>query len=221
MPMLRAPNLPLLVLAALVLAAPAAAQQTPAPPAGQPSATASDSAPLPAEFVRRRQAGRGWFATREQIARRHPAGTLNIFSAASGVRLVSDGSGGMRVQMARSGHAGRDLPSTVSSNRGMLPEDGRGRPDDGEPRAVATGTARTPVGTPASGDDDECRVQYFRNGVRFIPERESYISRDIPVASVEAVEIYRTPTETPPELRVAGADCGVIVIWTSAPAIGG
>src|SRR4051812_18740787 len=202
MPMLRACHAPLLLLAALMPAAPAGAQQTPAPPLAQPAATASDSAPLPADFARRRQGGRGWFATREQIARRHPAGTLNIFSAASGVRLVSDGSGGMRGQMARSGHAGRDLPSTVSSNRGMLSEDGRGRPGDGEPRAVATGTARTPVGTPATGDDDECRVQYFRNGARFIPERESYISRDIPVASVEAVEIYRTPTETPPELRV-------------------
>jgi hypothetical protein len=40
------------------------------------------------------------------------------------------------------------------------------------------------------------------------------------VESVEAVEVYRSKSETPPQFRVPGADCGVIVIGTGTPAAG-
>lgn len=209
-------RIPLLVLAVTCSAAAVVAQGGPPAPATTPGASAAaDSVVLPADFVRRRQAGRGYFATRQQIARRHPAATLNVFAAAPGVRLVSDGAGGMRVQMSRGSHPNRELPATVSPNRGLAMDDGRGRPDDGEPRMTPSGTARTPDGAGGSEPGEECRVQYYRNGARYLPERESHISRDIPVATVEAVEVYRSASETPPELRGAGADCGVIVVWTA------
>ncbi len=206
----------LLLLATLPLAAPLRAQST--APAEGASATPA-AVPLPPDFVRRREARRGWFATREQIARRHPAATLQVFTAAPGVRLVPDGLGGMRVQMTRRASAGRELPATFSTNRGLAASGGPGEEDD---KMTAAGTARTSDGALQGGDagSDECRVQWYRNGARFFPERESHVSRDIPVESVEAVEVYRSANETPVELRGAGADCGVIVIWTSAPAAG-
>lgn len=210
------PRVPLLLLAIMCFPAPAAAQGTPPAPVTTPAASAAaDSVVLPADFVRRRQAGRGYFATREQIARRHPAATLNVFAAAPGVRLVPDGAGGMRVQMSRGAHPNRELPATVSPNRGLAMDDGRGRSDDGEPRMTPAGTARTPEGAAGGEGGEECRVQYYRNGLRYLPDRESHVSRDIPVATVEAVEVYRTAAETPPEFRGAGADCGVIVVWTA------
>jgi|GEM_PF-4112881 len=203
-----------LLFAALCAAVPVAAQ-TAAPPPADSGASAS-AAPLPTDFVRRRQAGHGVFLTREQIARRHPSAALNVFAAASGVRLVPDGSGGMRVQMAsRPSGQNRDLPSTFSENRGISPPVGHGGGEDD--KMATAGTARTNEGAASGGPAaDGCRVQYYRNGLRYFPDRESRISRDIPVASIVAVEIYRTPAETPPELRGADAECGVIVIWTDA-----
>jgi len=207
---------PLLLLGALAAAAPARAQNTAPPPADGATAGAAPAV-LPADFVRRRQAGHGAFLTREQIARRHPAATLNVFTAASGVRLVPDGSGGMRVQMTRRpAPQNRDLPSTFSENRGISPSVGHGSEEE---KMTPGGTARTNEGAAAAPSaDDACRVQYYRNGLRYFPDRESRISRDIPVASVVAVEVYRTRSETPAELAGAETDCGVIVIWTDAPA---
>jgi hypothetical protein len=133
------------------------------------------------------------------------------------VRLVPDGSGGMRVQMTRRpAPQNRDLPSTFSENRGISPTVGHGSEEE---KMTPGGTARTnegAAGAPSSAD--ACRVQYYRNGLRYFPDRESRISRDIPVASIVAVEVYRTRAETPAELAGAEADCGVIVIWTDAPA---
>jgi hypothetical protein len=207
---------PLLLLGALVAAAPARAQDA-APPRADSATAAATPVVLPADFVRRRQAGRGAFLTREQIARRHPSATLNVFTAASGVRLVPDGSGGMRVQMTRRpAPQNRDLPSTFSENRGVSPTMGGGSEEE---KMIPAGTARTNEGAAgASSPGDDCRVQYYRNGLRYFPDRESRISREIPVASVVAVEVYRTRAETPAELAGAGTDCGVIVIWTDAPA---
>ena len=207
---------PLLLLGALGAAAPLRAQDAAPPPADGMTAAAAPAV-LPADFVRRRQAGHGAFLTRAEIARRHPSATLNVFTAASGVRLVPDGSGGMRVQMTRRpAPQNRDLPSTFSENRGISPTVGHGSEEE---TMTPGGTARTNEGAAAAPSSaDACRVQYYRNGLRYFPDRESRISREIPVGSIVAVEVYRTRSETPAELAGAEADCGVIVIWTDAPA---
>ncbi|HEX8243364.1 MAG TPA: hypothetical protein VF541_07705 [Longimicrobium sp.] len=221
MPIPRLRNLPLYLAAALAIAAPVEAQ-TSTPPAGT-VAPAPAAEVLPSDFLRRRRAGRGYFATREQISRRHPATTQAVFAAASGVRLVPDDAGGMRVQMTQRmpTRNSRDLPSTFSENRGVSPSMGHTGEDEDDRTPPPAGTARTNEGAiRETGSGEECRVQYYRNGVRYLPDRESQVSRDIPVAEVQAVEIYRNRNETPTEFRGAGAECGVIVIWTASPAAG-
>jgi hypothetical protein len=36
----------------------------------------------------------------------------------------------------------------------------------------------------------------------------------VPILSVAAVEVYPSLAGVPPEFRVAGAECGVILVWT-------
>ncbi|HEX5521223.1 MAG TPA: TonB-dependent receptor [Longimicrobiaceae bacterium] len=55
-----------------------------------------------------------------------------------------------------------------------------------------------------------CPILYYVDGV---PAR-GYNIDDMPARDVEALEIYRGPSQVPVEFDRAGAMCGLIVIWT-------
>lgn len=60
-----------------------------------------------------------------------------------------------------------------------------------------------------------CRVTYYVDG-SYVPPGTFHMD-DISPMQIEAVEVYRGPSETPPKLRQRDTACGVIVIWTRAP----
>ncbi|HEX8905419.1 MAG TPA: hypothetical protein VF771_11280, partial [Longimicrobiaceae bacterium] len=55
-----------------------------------------------------------------------------------------------------------------------------------------------------------CVAQLYVDGVF----RPGEISEEVQPAEVEAVEIYRTAAEVPPEFRREGSACGAILVWT-------
>jgi hypothetical protein len=66
----------------------------------------------------------------------------------------------------------------------------------------------------ASGARD-CPPDFWIDGVR----AQFFSVDDMPVADIEALEIYRGPSGVPPEYnaRLGNPGCGAIVIWTRVP----
>jgi hypothetical protein len=61
-----------------------------------------------------------------------------------------------------------------------------------------------------SGGGD-CPPHHYIDGM-FVRNLE--LDLDISVANIEALEVYRGPSETPSQYRRPDSDCGVILIWT-------
>ena len=61
----------------------------------------------------------------------------------------------------------------------------------------------------------ECRVTYYLDG-NFIAGGTFHLD-DVSPLSIEGLEIYRGPAETPPRFRQRDTACGVIAIWTRDP----
>lgn len=68
---------------------------------------------------------------------------------------------------------------------------------------------------------DRCPMQLYMDGIK-IYEPRSGAGRAIEppdinlfsVAQLEAIEVYRGPAETPPQLSGTGARCGTVVLWS-------
>jgi hypothetical protein len=178
-----------------------------------------------ADFQRRRRSGRGLFLTREQIAARNAHRTVDVFQGLPGVRMVDDGRGGLKLQMA-----GAIAPGNLGELRPQT-QDARIRQQDQRQatRAAAAGTGNEyPTGAGSTGAAQsipasqragagDCQVQFFVDGTRFYPSREGDISGDVPLSLIEALEVYRNVAETPVEFRGGNsAGCGTVVIWTQA-----
>ncbi|MDQ8165368.1 MAG: carboxypeptidase regulatory-like domain-containing protein [Gemmatimonadota bacterium] len=90
--------------------------------------------------------------------------------------------------------------------------------DGGLDRTVIS-MGRNPVfrgGANAVNMGAACRVTYYVDG-SYVPPGTFHMDDMSPMA-IEAVEVYRGPSETPAKLRQRDTACGVIVIWTRAPA---
>jgi hypothetical protein len=177
-----------------------------------------------ADFQRRRRSGRGLFLTREQIAARNAHRTADVFQGLPGVRMVDDGRGGLKLQMAgaiSSGNLGELRPQTQSSAIRLEDQRQAARvAERGGGNEYPTGAGSTSQSVPASerAGAGDCQVQFFVDGTRFYPSREGDISGDVPLSLIEALEVYRNVAETPVEFRGGNsASCGTVVIWTQAP----
>lgn len=75
------------------------------------------------------------------------------------------------------------------------------------------GRAVLRMGRTSGGRD--CPPDYWIDGVR----AQFFSVDDMPVADIEALEIYRGPSGLPPEYngRLGNPSCGTIVIWTRVP----
>jgi hypothetical protein len=60
-----------------------------------------------------------------------------------------------------------------------------------------------------------CRVTYYVDG-SYVPPGTFHMDDMSPLV-IEALEVYRGPSETPSRLRQRDTACGVIVIWTREP----
>ncbi|MBV9111113.1 MAG: carboxypeptidase regulatory-like domain-containing protein, partial [Gemmatimonadetes bacterium] len=156
-------------------------------------------------FERRRRGGRGIFLSRADVERRHAARLEDLFRGIPGLQVVGEGAGGRVVfPGSRSAPPGGEMRRAAPL--GDRPRDGRETRD-----ARDVGGARESA-APAS-DANACAVQFYLDGV-YTPTEDGRISDRVRLEEVEAVEVYRGPSELPPEFRRSGADCGVIVVWT-------
>lgn len=156
------------------------------------SRPADDARARLAAFARRRRHGGGVFVTREWIDARHAARALDLFRALPGVEVVDDGEGGGMIRM--SAPSARRAAAPMEMRRSTLP---------------------AADALPATIDAGACRVRFLVDGAPVAsgdPAPET-----IAPERIEAMEIYRTASETPPELRDGDEpSCGTVVIWTRA-----
>jgi hypothetical protein len=104
-----------------------------------------------------------------------------------------------------------DLLRTISGVHMTGGSDGLDRPNIQMGRNAPSPVARN--GTQALGAD--CRVNYYLDGMWLSPG--TFHLDDIAPSSVEAVEIFRGPSEVPAKFRQRETACGLIVIWTREP----
>jgi len=203
-------------------------------PVAEAGAASASALPLPgvratgratlADFQRRRRSGRGFFLTRDEIAARNAHRTVDLFRGIPGVRMVDDGRGGMKIQMAGAipaanlgdAHPATQNPAIAAENQRQAARNAAA----GTGNEMPTGVGLTGSSVPASQRSGvgDCQVQFFVDGALFYPSVEGDISADVPLGLVEAVEVYRNLAETPVEFRHSGrsSGCGTVVIWTQA-----
>jgi hypothetical protein len=210
-----------------------------------PSATAldtvsviADAAPLETrlrEFLRRSTTSpSGSFLTREDVERRRPADFGALLQTVSGV-VVQRGMAGPALVRSRRAGDSRCASGMLVFVDGMLVNSpglaGGSRQrlarDDSlalrRPRSTATpaggtlggGSARGsrrgigPVGGQVLGADPMPTVDASSHHTALFDVSQ------VPLSTVAGVEVYPTLAGVPPEFRVAGAECGVVLIWTA------
>lgn len=140
--------------------------------------------PVLAPFEERRRAGFGRFFTRDMLAREEHSTLSNVLRRTAGIRLVR------RPNDCGGGFA-------VGTGRTGL---------QGRPPSCLSG-ARFP---------DACYLNLFVDGLQYWvtgnPEPPN-IDRFL-VNGIEAIEVYRGPSETPIQYQRTGAACGVLLLWT-------
>ncbi len=168
-------------------------------------------------FYDRLKRGQGLYVTRADLERTKPSRFVDVFRGVAGIRLIS-APGGEKLQMAGTsplrfnlkGRTGTEI--TRSELNSMRVNEGSTRGSQG----CAIGDAAAPGDTIASARDaiGDCPVLYYLDGIAFQPTWNGIISNEVPVNSLEGIEIYRRMSEVPGQFRRAGADCGVVLIWT-------
>lgn len=88
--------------------------------------------------------------------------------------------------------------------------DRRGRQQISFARAQTAGT----ISRAQRGDTGPCLPKVYINGLRLAYGPGMDINDVVNPEQVEAVELYRSPSETPQEFNDSDAACGVIAIWT-------
>jgi hypothetical protein len=131
-----------------------------------------------AEFWARRMVGIGVFITREEIDRRHPPQTSDLFHAVLGVRVVTGfGAEPIRLVTGRQGITGFRGSNSAASNT--------------------------------------CPMQFYVDGLFMAPG--TFSINDVVPSQLEAIEVFRGPSEIPARFRQRETGCGLVVIWTREP----
>jgi len=179
------------------------------------------------DFLRRTGAiPLGSFFTRSEIDRHRPSSLVALLDRAANVYVDRPASG----------------PATVRSERAPVAECGSGMLVFVD--AVLSASQHVPIGVGAEDDEsgllralhlerlglparwegsrgpgtsafDVSNDPSTRSGARSIGARRlvSLLER-LPMSRVAAVEVYPTLAGVPPEFRVAGVECGAVLVWT-------
>jgi hypothetical protein len=170
-------------------------------------------------FYDRLKRGQGLYVTRADLERTKPSHFVDVFRGVPGVRLIST-PGGEKLQMAGTrplrftmkGRTGNELTTSETNQKRMEGRNfGRKSDDVGRPVGATMFADSMTSAREAIGD---CPVLYFLDGISFQPTWNGIISNEVPVNSIEGIEIYRRMSEVPGPFRRGGADCGVVLIWT-------
>jgi hypothetical protein len=122
-------------------------------------------------FYDRKAEGFGVFKTPEEIEKRKPYATTDLFQSVNGVRLVY------------AGLRGKDILMT------------RGEDPNCSPRVIMDGVI-------------------VRHGGRYSRADDPVLDQMIQPGDINAIEIYRSTSETPKQYQALDVVCGVVVIWT-------
>lgn len=187
------------------------------------------------DFLQRsRSSPSGYFLTRDDVERRRPADVGALLQTVSGVVIQRGPSGPTFVRSRRSGGSAcgtgmlvfidgllLNPPSGAGSRQSWARQDSlalrRPRPTGSTSGGtLATGGGRggsrripgTAVGSPVAADP--------LPSVNSNAAPTSFFDvNQVPLSSVAGVEVYPSIFGVPPEFRVPGAECGVVLIWTA------
>lgn len=200
-------------------------------------AVLADGAPLETRlqaFLRRSASSpSGYFLTRDDVERRRPADVGALLQTVSGV-VVQRASPGLTLVRSRRAGTGRCRSGMLVFVDGMLlnsPGVGSSRQrlpsDDSLALRRPRPTAATSGGTLTSGGRPGRRGAGSAVGGQLLggdplPGIDANASaatsmfdvNQVPLSTVAAVEVYPALFGVPPEFRVPGAECGVVLIWT-------
>jgi hypothetical protein len=169
------------------------------------------------------------FITRAEIDRRRPKNLLALLGRLPQVTVERSGSGTPVVRSSRNALAQCRTGMLVFVD-GMLPTlapVASGPEDAGVERRSPRGLGpeRATFGATMVGSGEAARPPLA--SVRDLPGAESPVSAGptasrqstsplewVPIGLVAGVEIYPTLADIPPEFRVAGAECGTVLVWT-------
>jgi hypothetical protein len=120
---------------------------------------------------------------------------------------------GLGVFMTRAEIDRRHAPRTVDLFRSILGV----RILTGNSGFTRLVSGRQPI-TPMRGNSaaaSGCAMQFYVDGVFMTPG--TFSVDDIPPETLEALEVYRGPSEIPARFRQRDTACGLVVIWTREP----
>ena len=180
-------------------------------------------------FARRRGRGGGHFYGRDDIERRRPRNLADLLRNVPGAVLVP-ADGGFDVSFAGR-MVGRETLALAGTPSGSDLEEAaraggaepgrRYQPRQCTPSAQRTGREEDQRGECVAGENGgpsptrtTCPVLYFLDGQPLTMPPGSSLSNEIPISDVDGVEVYPRVNEVPAEYRRAGAECGVVLIWT-------
>ncbi len=140
------------------------------------------------ELERRRRTGPGRFMTRTDFLGKESLPLSNVLRTVTSVRLVVRPwmcGGGFAAATGRGGGGSQDFHLYCPSD-------------------------------PKTAFPDACYLSVYLDGAQIWawdrhdpPNIDDYL-----VGSLEGIEVYRGPSELPPELQSTGNPCGAILIWT-------
>ena len=199
----------------------------------------ADAAPLETRlraFLRRSTTSpSGYFLTREDVERRRPADLGALLQSVNGVvvQRVMAGPALLRSRRATDGRCASGMLLFVDGMLVNAPGFAAGsrqhltREDSlavRRPRAGVAGAGGTLGGGSARGSRrglGSVGSQILGAGAMPAVDASSHHTSapfdvsQVPLSTVAGVEVYPTLAGVPPEFRVAGAECGVVLIWTA------
>jgi hypothetical protein len=141
-------------------------------------------------FYDRERTGIGKFVRREELERRHPTSLAQALSRVDGTSILY--------------HGVRQFIFFPRNGRPTISQGG------GSTAGRRPGSTRPPSGSGAV----RCLPNLYVDGVRVPYDAYHDINASVSPEQVEAMEVYRGPSEIPPQYNGSDAMCGVILIWT-------
>jgi hypothetical protein len=165
---------------------------------------------LVASFEENRRAGRGFFLTREEMGRVGSRRMSDILTRVPGSNVMR---GRSNAAYPGAKTPGSGLRTNVSAGRSP----GSGDGVDGVRRNDASSGVYCPDDVEArSGIQCGCYAQVYINNM--LMNRGSptppFDVNSVAAEHVDALEYYRSASETPPKYSGPSAQCGILVLWT-------
>lgn len=123
---------------------------------------------------------------------------------------------GIGVFITRAEIERRHPPQTADLFQGVMGIRVVARGGGGESTRLVTGRQSISASPRAnSAASNGCMLQYYVDGLFMAPG--SFTVDDIAPAHIEAIEVFRGPSEVPARFRGRETGCGLVVIWTREP----